>query len=312
MRAKATRSEVRVAITLGDDEGPRDLVAVSESVPAPQFTDFDGDGRSDLVAQTSRELLVWLQRPGGTFPEAPDGRHDQPVPADRERRLDVSYGAYVADLDGDRRADCVMLAGDKRSEEARTQVLVYVQARSGDEESPLFGAKGLPSQLLRIGGFAGSPQLVDVDGDGLPDLVVGAVRLDGALDAARAASSGTLDAQIYVYRNRGGAFSDRPDLSYDLSIRADGLRKSRNEVVARFFGDVTGDGVRDLFVRDDPERVSVRMTRRTDDGLTVVAQPLWEMHVEADAKIALREPRRGGATELLVLEDAQVLHVRFP
>ncbi len=317
IEAKSTRKEIRVSITVGgdDDSGaPRELVDVAESVAAPQFADFDGDGRVDLIAQSSHEFHVWLQSEGGSFREAPDARFDLPVVADRERRLDVSYSALVADIDGDQRADAVMLAGDKRSDDVRTQVLVYVQGKGGapDPKSPLFGAKGLPAQLLRIGGFAGSPQLVDVDGDGRRDLVVGSVRLDGALDMARVAGSGKLDAEIYVYRNRGAAFSDKPDLTFELSMKPDGLRKSKSEMTARFIGDVTGDRVRDFLLRDEPEHLAVRMTRRSGDTLTVVEKPLWEMHVAADAKMSLRESPRGGPPEILVLEDAQVLHVRFP
>jgi hypothetical protein len=315
MQAKAKRNEVRIAISVGAEDAdlPRDLVDVTESVPAPQFADFDGDGRADLLAQTSSELCVWRQREGATFPDAPDAKFELPVPADRERRLDVSYGSYVADVDGDRRADCVMLAGDKRSEDVRTQVLVYVQGRGGapDPASPLFGSKGLPSQLLRIGGFAGSPEVVDVDGDGRRDLVLGSVRLDNALDMAKVTGNGSLDAELYVFRNHGAAFSDRPDLTFEVQLKAEGLRHTRREVTASFFGDVTGDGVRDLLLRDDPERVRVLMTRKAGDGLTVVSQPLWETHVDSDAEIEVCESPRG-APELLVLEDAQVLHVRFP
>jgi hypothetical protein len=314
--AKAKRKSVKVAITFGEDEAEatHDLVDVTESCPAPQFVDWNADGRLDLVAQTTHELEVWLQRPDGTFPEAPDGRYALPVPADRERRLDVSYSAQIADLDGDRRADCVLIAGDKRSDDVRTQVLVYLQGKSGapDPSSPLFGARGLPTQLLRIGGFAGSPQLVDVDGDGRRDLVVGSVRLDGALDVAKAAGNGTIEAEIYVYLNRGKGFSEKPDLTYELAIKADGLRKSRDELTAQFIADVTGDGVRDFLLRDDAEHVRLLMTRKTGDGLAIVEKPLWEMHVESGADLVVRENPRGGPAELLVVEDAQVLHVRFP
>lgn len=315
--AKAKRKEVKIAITFGGDDDPNathDLVDVTESCPAPQFIDWNADGRGDLVAQTTHELQVWLQKDDGTFPDAPDGRYELPVAADRERRLDVSYSALVADLDGDQRADCVLIAGDKRSDDVRTQVLIYLQGRSGapDPSSPLFGAQGLPTQLLRIGGFAGSPQLVDVDGDGRRDLVVGSVRLDGALDMAKAAGKGTLDAEIYVYRNRGKGFSDKPDLTFDIAVKAEGLRKSRDALTARFIADVTGDGVRDLLLRDDSEHVRLLMTRRTRDGLTIVDQPVWEMHVESGADVVVRENPRGGPAELLVVEDAQVLHVRFP
>jgi hypothetical protein len=315
MQAKAKRNEIRIAVQIGDDaaEVPADLVDVTESVPSPHFADFDGDGRADLLAQTSRELCVWRQREGATFPEAPDAQYELPVPADRERRLDVSYGSYVADVDGDRRADCVMIAGDKRSEDVRTQVLVYVQGKAGAPaaSSPLFGGKGLPTQLLRISGFGGSPEVVDVDGDGRRDLVLGSVRLDGSLDVAKVTGKGALDAELYVFRNTGAAFSERPDLTFNVQVKAEGLRTTRREVTAKFFGDVTGDGVRDLLLRDDPERLRVLMTRRAGDGLTVVGQALWETHVAADADVDVHLPRRG-PPELLVLEDAQVLHVRFP
>jgi hypothetical protein len=315
--AKAKRKSVKIAITFGDDDdadATRDLVDVTESTPAPQFIDWNADGRLDLVAQSTHELQVWLQKDDGTFPDAPDGRYTLPVAADRDRRLDVSYSSMVADLDNDRRADCVMFAGDKRSDDVRTQVLVYLQGRSGapDPASPLFGAQGLPTQLLRIAGFAGSPQLVDVDGDGRRDLVLGAVRLDGAFDMAKAAGNGTLDAEIYVYLNRGKGFSDKPDLTYDMAVKAEGLRKSRDELMARFIADVTGDGVRDFLMRDDAGHVRILMTRKTRDGLTIVPQPLWEMHVDSGANVVVRENPRGGPAELLVVEDTQVLHVRFP
>jgi hypothetical protein len=316
--AKAKRKSVKIAITFGDDdENPNDthdLVDVTESAPAPQFLDWNADGRADLVAQTTHELHVWLQKEDGTFPDVPDGSYELPVAADSERRLDVSYSAMVADLDGDRRADCVMLAGDKRSEDLRVQVLVYLQGRNGapDPSSPLFGAKGLPTQLLRIGGLAGSPQLADVDGDGRRDLIVAAVRVDGALDTMKLAGKGSLDAELYVYLNRGKGFSEKPDLTYDFAVKAEGLRKSRDEMTVEFVPDVTGDGVRDLLMREDAEHVRMLMTRKTKGGLTVVDQPLWEMHVDSGADVVVRENPRGGPAELLVVEDSQVLHVRFP
>jgi hypothetical protein len=319
LSAKARRKELKFELTVGDegddeDDAPRELLSVSESAPAPQFVDFDGDGRLDLVAQSSQDLLVWLQRADGSFAEAPDAEYELPVPADRERRLDVSYSSLVADLDGDHRCDCIMFAGDKRSDDVRTQVLVFLQGKSGapDPASPLFGAKGLPTQLIRIGGFAGSPTLVDVDGDGRPDLVVGSVRLDGAFDAVRAAGNGRLDASLYVYKNRGNGFSDKPVLTFDISMKAEGLRTSRGELVAGFFGDVTGDHVSDLLVRDEPEHLRVLMTRRSGDALTIIEQPLWESHIDAKAKVVAHANPRGGPPEVLVIEDAQVLHVRFP
>jgi hypothetical protein len=151
-----------------------------------------------------------------------------------------------------------------------------------------------------------------VDGDGRRDLVLGAVRVDGAFDMMKAAGNGTLEAEVYVYLNRGNGFSDKPDLTYEIAVKAEGLRKSREELTARFVADVTGDGVRDLLLRDEAEHVKMLMTRKTGRGLKVVDQPLWDLHVDANAEVVVRENPRGGPAELLVVEDSQVLHVRFP
>ena len=306
--SRSRRREVRIALAPGEASArPGELLDVTERVPAPIFEDRDGDGRVDLLAQTTHALHVWRQRPDGTFPPDPDEEWPLPVVADRSRRLDVSYQAHAADLDGDRRVDAVFLAGDRRSDDVRTQVLVFTQSRDG---SFLLPKDGVPRQLLVVAGFAGAPRLDDVDGDGRPDLVLGALRVD-AIDAVRAAAAGTLDAELYVYLNRGGRFSEAPDVRFAARLAADGLRHARSELVARFFGDVTGDGVRDLLLREEPERVRVLMTRRSGKGLTVVDTPLWETRIGKDASVVLDEPAAGAAPEMLVVDDAEVLHVRF-
>jgi hypothetical protein len=312
LRARAARRQLKIALQVGGGDGrpSGDLLSIEERIPSGHLADFDGDGRKDVLAQTGKQLHVWRQGPDGRFAAQPDLSLDLPVPADRKRRLDVSYSAQTADLDGDRRTDCVLFAGDKNSDDVRTQVLVFTQAKNAEGAPPLFPADGLPRQLLVIAGFAGTPRLVDVDGDGRKDLTAGSMRLD-ALDAVSAAAKGTLDAELYVYRNQGGSFSRTPDLSFPLSIRAEGLRRGRESLIARFVGDVTGDGVRDLLLRDEPGRLRLHMIRRSGEGLTVVPQPLSEIHIQDNAKVRIRD-REGAAPEVLVVEDGQVRHVRWP
>jgi hypothetical protein len=281
------------------------LVMVEDEVPAPQFADFDGDGDLDLLARTEKWVHVWYQQPAGRFRSRRTFK--APVVADRDRKLDVSYSAHVVDLNRDRHADCVLLAGDQRSRKARTQVLVYVQDPKA--KLPLFGAEGLPSQLLVLDGFAGNPRFEDVDGNGYPDFKVGAVRPD-LIDTLRAASGGAVRAEFYVYLNRKGKFSRRPDLTFRAQVEVKGLRRARTALIARFVGDVTGDGVQDFMLRDEETRLRVYLTRRTREGLSIPPRPLWEIRIDEAARVRL--PPVPGRTEILILEPEQVLHVRFP
>ncbi len=304
--------EIRRPADAGEATGP--LLDVMTSVPAPQLVDWDGDGDLDLLALADRTLHVWIQQDGGRFVDVhPDG-FVSPVAYDRGRLFDVSWGAHAADLNGDRRVDCVMLAGDQRARDVRTQVLVYVQpaggnAGAGPAGSPLFGADGIPQQVLVIGGFAGEARLDDVDGDGRPDLVVSALRPD-LLDKIGARDS--VEVELYVYRNRGGRFSTHPDLTHVLRLPTKELEEMNDGVLARFFADVTGDGIQELIAREEPTRVKVLLAVARGGRLSLADRALWQTRCSAQAR--LRIPDRGAREppQLLILEKDQVLHVRFP
>jgi len=304
-RARRRGREVSVGfseegLTFEENQGP--LLSIFEATPAPQLVDWDADGDLDLVAHTAREVLVWMNQDG--FEQAPTLRLTAPVERDTGRLLDVSFSAHTVELDGDGRIDCVVFAGDKRSKDIRTQGLVFVQ---GPEcvENPLFGAEGIPRQVLVLAGFVASPRFADVDGDGLVDLVVTVVRPD-LIDAVRAASTERIDAQLFVYLNQGGRFSRKPDLEHKLSFAADS-----SEYAVRFIADVDGNGLLDLFVRDDGGRLSVFRTRRERERLTIVDRPLWELAVDEGTRLVF--PGGDAAREgILVLEEGQVLCVFLP
>lgn len=313
-RARKMRERVELQLSVGGGmavDALRDtgaMVDVDDSVPAPQFFDWDADGDLDLIIRTQRWLFVWTLDRSGRYGAHPSFSQQVPVEEDRARALEVSYSVHVADLDLDRRADCVIFSGDRRSDDVRTQVQFFTQAG----KKRIFGEKGLPDQLLVLAGFAGNPRFDDVNGDGYPDLMVGSLRPD-LLKSLRGAAKGEVEVELYVYLNRKGTFPRRPDLVHRTSVQARGLRLSRQSSLARFFGDATGDGIRDLLLRDTERRLRVMMTRRNRGGYTIHSRPLWELRVDPRARVIVG-PDRGKrkAPDLLVLESSQVLHVRFP
>jgi len=302
-RARGRRLQIQMR---GDAAGTAELLAVSENVPAPAFHDWDGDGDIDAIVQTASQLLVWRQTPGGRFGASPDVRLELPIEVDRRRLLDLSYAALTADLDGDRRSDYLLVAGDRTSDEPRAQIALFSR-QDGTDES-LFGEKGRPQQLLIVAGLAADPRFDDVDGDGRPDLVIGAARLD-VLDAITTAGGGSIDAELYVYRNENGRLSRQPALTVPVSVPAKILKQTRRSVRARFVGDLTGDRVSELMLRDDPERLRILMVRRAGEGLSLVERPLFETRVPEKADLRFLDgPVR---TEIAVFDDRTLLHLRF-
>jgi VCBS repeat protein len=305
MEVRERLRDLRQRVTLGEDVrfGEGALLSVLDAVPYPILVDYDGDGRPDLLALLEKELRVWLQGPGGVFAREADRRLTFPVTIDAGRRLDLSFGSCAGDLNGDARTDCIILAGDRRARDIRTQILVYLQ--KGGE---LFGEKGRPDQVLLVKGFAGNATLTDVDGDGDLDLSFRAFDVD-TLDTLRAATGGTLDISLRVHLNEKGRLSAQPDLALPVSVPARSLRSSDKRIISRFIPDVTGDRRPDLLLRHDPEEISVFAVRRTAAGLMVQKKPTFEMRVHEDATVEVAAGDAG--PELLILESKQVHHVRF-
>ncbi len=310
VEAHHTNGSFRIGFRIGEGEGRggNTLVSVHEALPSPFWLDWDADSDLDLLLQTERHLHVWLQEASG-FPETPRHSLALPVAADEARELDASYSAHAVDLDLDGRADCAIFAGDKRSDDVRTQGLFFTQAGVRDGP-PLFGRDGRPASLLVFAGFVSDPAFRDLDSDGFPELVLRTVRPD-LIDQIRSASTESIDADLFVYRNRRGVLARAPDVA-----RSHAIALEEFELSAEFIGDLTGDGLSELLVRDEPGKLRVLMLRAQGPGekstWTLPEKPLWELGVTADARVQLTAP--GPKSErpgLFVLEPSQVLWVRF-
>ena len=66
-------------------------------------------------------------------------------------------------------------------------------------------------------------------------------------------------------------------------------------------------------LRDSARSLKVLMARRDGRGLRIIPEPVYEFRIESDAGVRFG-PSRGKtkAPDLLILENRQVLHVRFP
>ena len=157
-----------------------------------------------------------------------------------------------------------------------------------------------------LAGFVGSVTFDRVDADGLPDLVVRGVRPD-LIDQIRSASSESIEVDFYVYLNQRGAFPKRPDVTWTVTVA---LRNF--DLTLRFVGDVNGDRMSELLVRDTPERLRLVGLGRRREGLEVLPQaPLFELEIDPEAIIRIRPRGAGLAADVMAVEEQKVWFVRF-
>ena len=191
---------------------------------APTFADIDGDGLLDLVVGERDGNLNYYENTGTASAPTYTERSGTANPF-----TGIDVGIYsvptFADIDGDGDQDLVV--GDDFAR-------LYYYENTGTASSPTYTERsGTANPFSGINlGFAGAPVFVDIDGDGLLDLVVG--ENIGILNYYE--NTGTASAPTYTART-GTA---NPFNGIDVGTRS-----------APTFADIDGDGDQDLVVGED-------------------------------------------------------------
>ncbi|MEZ5320192.1 MAG: VCBS repeat-containing protein [Vicinamibacterales bacterium] len=177
---------------------------------SPALGDLDGDGDLDLLLGTWNQDVLYFRNDGSRT--APRWVQDESRTIKPPR---VSHAMPVlADLDGD--GDLDLLLGQANG------ALVFYR-NTGSARTPAFDLVTDALDDIKVGRRS-APALVDVDGDGLLDLVIGR-------ETAGAPA---------IYRNRGTRTAPSFALAGELDVRLP-------PASAPAFADIDGDGTLDLF-----------------------------------------------------------------
>ena len=268
------------------------LVSIAARTPKCQVVDLDADGRLDLVTQRNGRLLAARQGDPGTFV---DIERELPLPEDRLKLIDPAFDVQFHDVNGDRRADLLLSTSTRRDDEVEARVDLYLATADGSWTNK-------PDSRLRMQPLAGPPRIVDVNGDGRPDLACLSVRTSSMRDFTGEAAT-SLDAQLTVFRNDGGKFVKPAMLARPLPLAAGESRLAPPFLVVR----PQQNGKADVLLHVDGQ-LERRPLEPRGDRLRLRA---------ADDRVAIPDGARlwiadADANAIMIVTDGEVQHVRLP
>lgn len=228
---------------------------------SPQFVDWNGNGRLDIVAGTfSGSIYVALATENGwqqpveildkdgkrivvndfwNYDEKKWDTTERCVPEGVDSPRGHGTSAFAFDWNGNGALD--LLHGDYKAGR------LYLRINEGTTAEPAFATRNLPvlagGKPLNVGKLS-TPRMADWNGDGLPDLLVGTMG-----DTHGPGPAGG----VYLYLNTGSAgkpgFGDRIALIPELHKKPmDGAIKRPEGGLYMDVADLDGDGKLDLIV----------------------------------------------------------------
>jgi hypothetical protein len=211
--------QAKIDLSLGDPQRLDGKLGDEVSIPWFTMQDMDGDGRRDLVSETSDEVRFHLARPDLT--DQPTWTLDlaalaaqmpRPSRVDLDNLLanvELPVNWRVADLDGEPPNELVLQIAGKIS--------VYKAGSTGP-------ALDRPDQILKASGNVLYFLLRDVTGDGKPDLQILRGETISIVEAlSLLVVPGSLDFDVFSYRNVDGSFARKPTTRTTLALRIPAL-----------------------------------------------------------------------------------------
>lgn len=201
--------------------------------------DVDGDGLVDLITSTRHELRVFRQRAGGRFPRKPD----QQLAFRRLDETDQIRGSGNVrmasdDFDGDGRADLVVTSTTGGLLSALTETTFHIN-REGtwnlQKPDVTFSTEGSWSSL----------QLLDLDGDGRPELIEAKIALT-VLEIVEFLLQRSIDVEVsYFHSGEDGVFETKPTRRNTVTVGVELDTFTQKGFIPSLSRDFNGDGLPD-------------------------------------------------------------------
>jgi len=233
--------------------------------------DINGDGRDDLIVRDDSAVQtevykIYLQNSEGLFAMAPSVVYTN--------KADWHVGIAWTDINRDGKPDLIkssfldepFFVPGMRS----GKVVVGAYLADSDGKIPTE-----PQFIFRKNDWSRSLPVVDVDGDGYVDMVMGHIPINSREGFRKAVTAQEVDFTLKYYFFRPSAgFPKDPDYERDLAIHFSNEfffteeRRLYYEEFVSLNGDFNGDGKKDLLVRDRSNEISVYFFLSREKGFS--------------------------------------------
>lgn len=266
-------------------------ITVSHVFPELVVGDYDGDKKPDLFALEDDRLQIFAGD-GDKFSAEPKVVLDFAMRTSEERqRRNAFIAATVIDLDGDGRLDYVAnkVSGGLSSMHSETHVHLNKN-----------GFRRTPDQTLKRDGFSAMVQFVDLDQDGLPEMIEPVADV-GLITLARAMISKKISVEWMITPNHAGSFAQKEQRSIPLAF---GLDFSGGPMFRgpfpRFRWDFNGDGLPDFMSSANGTELAFNLGQKG----TFEAEPSVKVNVDVSPyTAAFTDPRTKRAQVLTFFRD---------
>ncbi len=284
-----------------DSKSSRDFSSLFRiALPRFDIMDFDGDSRKDIIFFSKDSISVFLQRKGGKFPNVPDLVRSFGLITLKERRHGgTRVRGCAADFNGDGHADIMFNKATGGIANAENHVFLFF-SRAGC----VLPQK--PDMVISSDGYGAFVKAVDVDGDGITDLVRPYVKM-GIMAMGQVLMTGKLDVKFYVHLCRKGLPSQNPQIilnsSYSVNFRSNQELKG---IYPIFGADFTGDGRPDVLLSQ-----AGGGSGKTPDVIQLFAgdekgfsqEPVWSMELRATTHAQIYSPGANSLPGIILVFD---------
>jgi hypothetical protein len=285
---------------------------------AMSIGDTNSNGRSDLVIRRSdygeekHTVSIYEQTEEGAFPKN----------AAKSFRTELDWPMWMClqDINADGQVDLIknkwlmedwFLPGTYSG-----KVIVRLFLSDADGNIP-----DEPQYLFRKNDWLPSIPVVDIDGDGHMDLVLGYSRWRGSEEVHEALLAKRIDLTLRFHLYDAGGFAEKPDFQMPLKLSLNdrnlgGLMMLDFSYGREFStlmtldGDFNGDGRRDLLVKDRDRDASVYFFRSSQEGFSRRADMFFD--VKTVNRLIAHDLNGDGISDLIVdPEDRESLAVHI-